>query len=206
MAKLREAQKEMTRRLLLEAGLSQFVEKGYAATTVDDIASAAGTTRVTFYAYFPSRGELMKALIGEQLNERLQRSRLAEQGSTALDLVAAVAEGSTESIGAWIRASAERWPDIRPIMRIGRDAAVVEPDLRDLVVRWLDEAVSDVEDGLNRADRFDPAVRRFRGVLAVAELDYVAHHWDTANWHIDHARMLDELASSWVRLLGPSDR
>ncbi|WCI07771.1 helix-turn-helix domain containing protein [Arthrobacter sp. OVS8] len=38
----------MTRRLLLEKGLELFEEKGYAATTVDDIAAAVGTTRATF--------------------------------------------------------------------------------------------------------------------------------------------------------------
>lgn len=202
MAKLRAAQKEMTRRLLLEAGLQQFVEKGYAATTVDDIAGAAGTTRVTFYAYFPSRAELIKALIDEQLNERLQRIRSPEHGSTARDLVEVVADGSAEAIGAWIKATAERWPDIRPIIRIGRDAAVIEPDLRNLVERWLEEAISDVEDGLDRAGRFDPAVRHFRGVLAMAELDYVAQHWGDTDWKIDRARLLDELTNSWVRLLG----
>lgn len=202
MAKLREAQKAMTRRLLLEAGLNQFAEKGYASTTVDDIAGAAGTTRVTFYAYFPSRGELLKALIDEQLNERLHRIRSPEHGSTALDLVAAVADGTAPAIGGWIRRAAERWPDIRPIIRIGRDAAAIEPELRDIVERWLDEAVSDVADGLNRAGRFDPSVRHFRGVLAMAQLDYVAQNWAGADWKIDREPMLDELTASWVRLLG----
>ncbi|MGW4027364.1 TetR family transcriptional regulator [Streptomyces sp. NPDC005009] len=41
MANLREAQKQMPRRLLLESGLELFKTKGYAATTVDDIATAA---------------------------------------------------------------------------------------------------------------------------------------------------------------------
>ncbi|MFF5083357.1 TetR/AcrR family transcriptional regulator [Actinoplanes sp. NPDC000266] len=202
MAKLRAAQKEMTRRLLLQAGLEQFVEKGYAATKVDDIASAAGTTRVTFYAYFPTRAELMKALIDEQLNERLQRMRSPEHGSTALDLVDVVADGGEEAIGAWMRATADRWPDIHPIIRIGRDAAAVEPELRNLVERWLDEAVSDIEDGLDRAGRFDPGVRHFRGVLAMAQLDYVAQHWGDADWKIGREAMLAELTASWVRLLG----
>jgi AcrR family transcriptional regulator len=192
----------MTRRLLLEAGLAQFVEKGYAATTVDDIAGAAGTTRVTFYAYFPSRAELVRALIDEQLNERLQRIRSPEHGSTARDLVDVVADGSAEAIGAWIKATAERWPDIRPIIRIARDAAAVEPDLRNLVERWLEEAISDVEDGLNRAGRLHPDVRHFRGVLAMAELDYVAQNFGDADWKIDRARLLEELTTSWVRLLG----
>ncbi|MET9150443.1 TetR/AcrR family transcriptional regulator [Streptomyces griseoflavus] len=201
MANLREAQKQMTRRLLLESGLELFKTKGYAATTVDDIATAAGTTRVTFYAYFPSRSELMKALIDEQLNEALQRVRSPEHGSTARDLVDTVAEGTPEAIMAWLRRTAEIWPAIRPIIRVGRDASVVDPDLPDLVERWLAEAISDVEDGLAVAGRLAPHQRHFRGVLAIAELDFVSQHWDRSDWKLTRDQMLDELAASWVRLL-----
>ncbi|MEV6120563.1 TetR/AcrR family transcriptional regulator [Streptomyces sp. NPDC052077] len=201
MANLRQVQKQMTRRLLLEAGLELFTAKGYAATKVDDIASAAGTTRVTFYAYFPSRSDLMKALIDERLNEVLQRVRSSEHGSTAQDLVATVADGTPGAITGWLRRTADTWPEIRPIIRVGRDAAAVDPDLRDLVERWLEEAIGDIEDGLARAGRFAPHQRRFRGVLAMAELDYVAQHWGDADWGLDREQMLDELSASWVRLL-----
>lgn len=201
MAKLREAQKQMTRRLLLESGLELFTTKGYAATTVDDIASAAGTTRVTFYAYFPSRSELMKALIDERLNEALQRQRSAVHGSTAQDLVAVVAEGRPAAIEAWLRHTAENWPVIHPIIRIGRDAAAVDPELNGLVEHWMEEAISDIEDGLSAAGRFEPHQRRFRGVLAMAQLDFVAQNWGLADWKLDRDQMLTELADSWSRLL-----
>ncbi|MBT3149468.1 TetR/AcrR family transcriptional regulator [Streptomyces sp. CHD11] len=201
MANLREAQKQMTRRLLLESGLELFKAKGYAATTVDDIATAAGTTRVTFYAYFPSRSELMKALIDEQLNETLQRVRSPEHGSTARDLVATVAAGTPEAIMAWLRRTADIWPAIRPIIRVGRDASVVDPELPDLVERWMEEAIGDIEEGLTAAGRLEPHQRHFRGVLAMSQLDYVAQHWDRADWKLDREQMLDELGASWVRLL-----
>jgi AcrR family transcriptional regulator len=48
MATLREVQKQQTRQLLLDTGLELFESKGYAATTIDDIAAGAGTTRTTF--------------------------------------------------------------------------------------------------------------------------------------------------------------
>ncbi|MEY9810241.1 TetR/AcrR family transcriptional regulator [Streptomyces albogriseolus] len=201
MANLREAQKQMTRRLLLESGLELFKTKGYAATTVDDIATAAGTTRVTFYAYFPSRSDLMRALIDEQLNETLQRVRSPEHGSTARDLVETVAEGTQEAIMAWLSRTVELWPAVRPIIRIGRDASVVDPDLPDLVERWLEEAIADIEDGLTAAGRLEPHQRHFRGVLAMAELDYVAQHWQGSDWKISREQMTEELAASWVRLL-----
>ncbi|MGW0854719.1 TetR/AcrR family transcriptional regulator [Streptomyces sp. NPDC002690] len=201
MANLREAQKQMTRRLLLDAGVELFTTKGYAATTVDDIATAAGTTRVTFYAYFPSRSDLMKALIDERLNDALQRVRSPEHGSTALDLVATVTAGTPEAIRAWIQRTVDNWPAVRPIIRVGRDAAAVDPDLTDLVERWMEEAISDVEDGLTSAGRFEPHQRRFRGVLAMAELDYVSQHWGSADWKLTPEQMVDELSAGWERLL-----
>ncbi|MDX6739053.1 TetR/AcrR family transcriptional regulator [Actinocorallia sp. A-T 12471] len=202
MASLREAKKEMTRRMLLDAGLKMFTGKGYVASTVEDIAGEVGTTRMTFYAHFPSKGELMKALVAERLNEVLQRERSAEHGSTALGLVEAVREGSREALEAWLRRTSEQWPAIHPIIRIGRQAAAAEPELRDLVERWLEEAISDVEDGLVAAGRFAPHQRRFRGVLAMAQLDYVAQNWGSADWKLDREQMIEELASSWFDLLG----
>ncbi|MFV2176270.1 TetR/AcrR family transcriptional regulator [Actinomadura sp. LOL_016] len=202
MASLREAQKELTRRMLLDAGLELFAGKGYLATTVEDIAGAVGTTRVTFYAHFPSKSELMKALIAERLNEVLRRGRSPQHGSTALDLVAAVQDGGREAIAAWLGETSQRWPAIHPLIRIGRDAAAAEPELRDLVERWLEEAISDVEDGLAAAGRFEPHQRRFRGVLAMAQLDYVAQNWVGADWKLSREQMLEELTDSWFGLLG----
>ncbi|MEU9094142.1 TetR/AcrR family transcriptional regulator [Streptomyces sp. NPDC048428] len=201
MANLREAQKQMTRRLLLESGIEQFKTKGYAATTVDDIATAAGTTRATFYAYFSSRSELMQALIDEQLNEVLQRVGSPEHGSTAQGLVATVADGSPEAITDWLRRTADSWPAIWPLIRIGRDAAVVDPELTDLVEQWMEEAIGDIKDGLTAAGRLEPYQRHFRGVLAMAELDFVAQNWHRADWKLTRDQMLDELGTSWVRLL-----
>ncbi|MEP9394713.1 TetR/AcrR family transcriptional regulator [Gordonia sp. VNQ95] len=204
MTSLREAQKQLTRRRLLTAALETFQAKGYAATTVDDIAKAAGTTRVTFYAYFPNRSDLMSALVDEQLNESLQRDRSDDHGSTATDLVAVVAAGTRDSIEAWMRERVTIWPEIRPIIRIARQAAGVDPDLGDIVERWMEEAVADIEEGLERAGRFEKHQRHFRGVLAIAELDYVAQNWGSSDWKLEEEQMITELVDSWVRLLAPA--
>jgi AcrR family transcriptional regulator len=39
--------------------LDQFVERGFAATTVDDIARAAGIARRTFFRYFASKNDVV---------------------------------------------------------------------------------------------------------------------------------------------------
>jgi len=202
MATLREAQKEMTRKLLLDAGLDLFVSKGYATTKVDDIASAAGTTRVTFYAYFPSKVDLMKALISERLNAALGRVPSPEHGSTERELVAVVEDGSRERIRAWLATTSERWDAIRPYTTTATEAAAVDPAIRVLLDEWLNEAIGDVKDGLDRADRFPAATRHFRSVIAINELDHVARNWTPGTWGVGHGEMLDVLTESWFGSIG----
>jgi AcrR family transcriptional regulator len=55
----REASKQATRTALLRAAERMFAERGYAATTVRDIASAAQVTERTFYRYFDGKEGLI---------------------------------------------------------------------------------------------------------------------------------------------------
>lgn len=55
----REENKRRTHDALIEAGSRLFKEKGYAATTVRDIAAAAGVGERTFFRYFPSKDSLI---------------------------------------------------------------------------------------------------------------------------------------------------
>jgi AcrR family transcriptional regulator len=58
----RTKQPEVRRDQLLEAAEKLFAEKGYAETTVLDIAEAAGVAKGTFYLYFPSKEHCVSAL------------------------------------------------------------------------------------------------------------------------------------------------
>ena len=55
----REAHKQATRQALQQAADRLFAERGYAATTVRDIAGAAGVTERTFFRYFTGKEELI---------------------------------------------------------------------------------------------------------------------------------------------------
>ena len=128
MANLRALQKEQTRRRILEHALALFQEKGYVATTIDDIASSVGTTRVTFYAHFPNKGELMREMIAE-LNDLLERNPSPEHGSTATKLVDAVRIGTFDQIRPWLAAQADRWPLIKPHIVVSTEASAVDPTI-----------------------------------------------------------------------------
>ncbi|MEV6032978.1 TetR family transcriptional regulator [Nonomuraea sp. NPDC052116] len=78
----RELHKRATRQALQEAATRMFEERGYAETTVRDIADAVGVTERTFFRYFPSKEDLILGEILELFPEfaRLVRGRPAEEG------------------------------------------------------------------------------------------------------------------------------
>ncbi len=82
----RERRKEARPGELLDAALDLFVEKGYAATKVDEVAARAGVSKGTLFLYFPSKEELFKAVVRESIVGRFGEwsQELAQfQGSTA---------------------------------------------------------------------------------------------------------------------------
>ena len=55
---------------LLDAALTLFVEKGFAATRVEEVAALAGVSKGTLFLYFPSKEELFKALVRQTISGR----------------------------------------------------------------------------------------------------------------------------------------
>ncbi len=56
---------------LTAAALELFVEKGFAATRLDDVAKRAGVSKGTLYLYFESKDELFKAVVREGIVAKL---------------------------------------------------------------------------------------------------------------------------------------
>jgi AcrR family transcriptional regulator len=183
----------MTRRLLLEKGLELFEEKGYAATTVDDIAAAVGTTRATFYAHFPSKGQLMQALV-ERSNEMLTEADVPPLHSV-------VESGDRGQIREWLGRKFEQWAEIRPYVVAAHQAAASEPEIQAALDRWFDLAIDDMQAGLDSAGRFEPGSRRVRCALAFGELEFFSRRWMRLGWTVDRDVSLDLMVETWCFLL-----
>jgi AcrR family transcriptional regulator len=86
---------------LLAAALELFVERGYAATRLEDVARRAGVSKGTVYLYFPGKEDLFKAVVREGLVPLLERGEkvVAEHEGSAVDLIRELVRGWWEGIG-----------------------------------------------------------------------------------------------------------
>ena len=75
----RTEQAEATRRAILDAALTAFVQDGYAATTIDGIAGAAGVSVQTVYKVFRTKRTLLEHLVDEAMAGEPDRHDLIEQ-------------------------------------------------------------------------------------------------------------------------------
>lgn len=72
-----ERRKDARPQELLAAALDLFVDKGYAATRLDDVAARAGVSKGTLYLYFTNKEELFKAVVRENLLPALGEAEAA---------------------------------------------------------------------------------------------------------------------------------
>ncbi len=83
----REQKREERRQQILEAALAVFLEKGFNATKVSDVAARAGVSQGTIYWYFESKESLFKAAVQPFLrvdveDEETQAILTAEMSAT----------------------------------------------------------------------------------------------------------------------------
>jgi AcrR family transcriptional regulator len=134
--------RERMRGRLLSSALSLVARQGPAATSIDDVISAAQVSRGTFYKYFESPDDLVRALALDVVNELIRMaepvvlgySDPAERVATGMRLVSRLALDRPVVAGFIVRLG---WPELddRPVL--------------------LDFVRRDLEDGLARG-RFTP--------------------------------------------------
>jgi AcrR family transcriptional regulator len=78
-------------REILDAALTVFVTKGFAATRLDDVAAAAGISKGLLYRYFDNKAELFKEVVRQALVTTVRdvgdRTRASGNAAMALDII-----------------------------------------------------------------------------------------------------------------------
>jgi AcrR family transcriptional regulator len=88
----RRRRKEARPQELLDAALALFVQKGFAATRAEEVAVQAGVSKGTLYLYYPSKEELLKAVIAHYLSDRIAEGAAQTAGfsGTATELLQSI--------------------------------------------------------------------------------------------------------------------
>jgi AcrR family transcriptional regulator len=95
---LRERKKQRTREQIIEAAMGLFGERGYHATTIADIATAADVAPRTFFSYFPSKEAVVFHNVDRDLDRLAATLRDRLPGETAFD-----------AMRRWIDAMFDQW-------------------------------------------------------------------------------------------------
>jgi AcrR family transcriptional regulator len=121
---LRDEQRALTRRRLLDGAEAVFARSGYHGASVDEIAREAGATTGALYSNFAGKEDLFLALFEERIATDVRDySQIAAEGAT-------VEEQARGTAGHWMEILRER-PDYFPLFIEFWAYAIREPRLRD---------------------------------------------------------------------------
>jgi AcrR family transcriptional regulator len=133
---LRARKKLQTRLALARAAMRLFEERGYAATTIDDIAAEANVSRRTFFRYFESKDE---AFIVDPAGKLEALHVALAEGPPDEPTIAAVRRGLLALTAAYFE------PDlVRAEARVGASEPAVMAAGLAYQVRWEDELAKEV--------------------------------------------------------------
>ncbi|MBA5639130.1 TetR/AcrR family transcriptional regulator [Duganella sp. LX20W] len=117
-----ERRKDARPQELLAAALGQFVERGFAATRLEDVARRAGVSKGTLYLYFENKEELFKAVVREHIVNAIGEAEqsVAEFDGHSGELLRAILMRWWDQIGATqlagitklMMAEANNFPDL----------------------------------------------------------------------------------------------
>ncbi|MCC6641725.1 MAG: helix-turn-helix transcriptional regulator [Deltaproteobacteria bacterium] len=101
----RERKKRARRERIYEAARQLFLERGYGATTVEQISEAADVAQATFFNHFPSKAAVLREMTGEvsarleaMLERELETPGTAEQRIRRFATTALVALAAAEGL------------------------------------------------------------------------------------------------------------
>ncbi|KAA9154055.1 TetR family transcriptional regulator [Amycolatopsis acidicola] len=171
---LRELKKARTRAAIQDHALRLFVEQGYDATTVEQIAAAAEVSQSTFFRYFPTKEDTVSY---DRLDPVMLESFIAQPAR--LSVIGAMRAAIRETLGALPREASD--------LETARQRLIFEvPALRARLVDQMQDGMEMLHDAVaRRLDRepSDLTVQTWSGaILGVVLSAYFASTADPARF------------------------
>lgn len=118
---LRAERASVTRRRIADSARMLFATHGYGATTLREVALAAGVAVQTVYAVYGSKANILRALTAAVVDEPSADASFAD---------ALAAQDSADALALFARSIRLRWEAGYDIVVAGRDAASTDPAIR----------------------------------------------------------------------------
>lgn len=123
---VRDEQAARTRTRILDAASELFLERGYARTTIKDIADAAGVARDTVHAVYGSKARVLTALIDVRLVPDGAVTNVRERPDAQAIRDETDQRNQIELFASFIAGISTQ---LRPVFEILRTASAVEPEM-----------------------------------------------------------------------------
>ncbi|MFD9194943.1 TetR/AcrR family transcriptional regulator [Streptomyces phaeochromogenes] len=182
---LRTRQKHLTRRRLAAAACEVFEEKGYEATTVDDVVLRAGVARATFYLHFSGKADIVT-----ELADRIWRhteQRFVEFG--------ALPDWSHASIRGWLTGYVSSGEEDKQALKVF--AEQLPHTLRQQHQDHIKDFVRVLTRPPERWAHFTRPEARRRAFLLITQLEIFMPSWQAGRWDRERSAMLDTLTEVW---------
>jgi AcrR family transcriptional regulator len=154
-----QARTRRTRAAVAEAARSLFLERGYAATTIDAISERSDTPAATVYRLFSSKLGILRAVLDVSIGGDDQAVAMAERPQVHAVLTDEDPTGQLTQFAALLHEVMTR---VGPVHRILADAARADPDAAALlaeIARQRHEGQRRIARSLARSGALRPALR-----------------------------------------------
>ncbi|HLY81873.1 MAG TPA: TetR/AcrR family transcriptional regulator [Acidimicrobiales bacterium] len=176
----------------MDAAMEVFAEKGYASTTVEDIARAAGASAATFYLHFKRKIDVLK----ESVEEEYRRvSFLSEP------LWSAGRPHTRETLRAWAADLFDYWQELRVPHQVLGQAVLIEPELKTLQTQRLTEGIEYWEAFLGELGASPGPRLRAEAALLNAQFFGLFEIWIVSQVPLDKDMLVELVTDSlWLRV------
>lgn len=186
---------ERTRSRLLDAARVVFEREGYVATRVSDITTEARVAHGTFYTYFDSKLDVLRAVIASVVEEMEAASQTHGPSDTILDRI----EFANRMFFDVYRRNA-------PLMEIFEQVSATEPDFRamrrQIRMMWVRRTERSIR-SMQQSGEADPHLDARCAASALGSMaDNFAFIWLVLGEPFDEDVAVDTVSRLWAQAIG----
>ncbi len=182
--------RSLTRRLLIEAALEKFNELGYHATRIEDIVSAAGASRSTFYLHFKGKIDVVHELIAV----------VEPEAEAIFARLADLESPSWENFRHTIVEFVEFYTRHRKAMRAIEDAIAVDREAEAVYQPTISRFAEGLTKHMVLGGHANKEDARLRATLLIVQLERFCFMWIVrGGWNLDRERTISSITDIWWR-------